>query len=95
MADTPSIPLPVDPKEQPILENLQLIRDELTLLKQDRTTYVKSTDVIVLYDKVVEQVKLLNDIRTEKPDRENRGSHSSLLLPYYMQLLTYLQWIEF
>jgi hypothetical protein len=77
MADTPSIPLPVDPQEQPILENLQLIRDELTLLKQDRTTYVKSTDVIVLYDKVVEQVKLLNDIRTEKPEHENRGSDSS------------------
>jgi hypothetical protein len=73
MADTPSIPLPLNPKEQPILENLQRIRDELTLLKQDRTTYVKSADVIVLYDKVVEQVKLLNDIRAEKPEQENRG----------------------
>jgi hypothetical protein len=73
MADTPSIPLPLNPKEQPILENLQRIRDELTLLKQDRTTYVKSADVIVLYDKVVDQVKLLNDIRAENPEKENRG----------------------
>lgn len=73
MADTPSIPLPHNPDEQPILENLQRIRDELTLLKQDRTTYVKSTDVLVLYDKVVDQVKLLNDIRAEKPEQENRG----------------------
>jgi hypothetical protein len=43
------------------------------LLKQDRTTYVKSKDVMVLYDKVVEQVQLLSDIRAEKPEQENRG----------------------
>jgi hypothetical protein len=73
MADTPSIPLPLNPAEKPILESLQHIRDELMLLKQDRTTYVKSKDVMVLYDKVVEQVQLLSDIRAEKPEQENRG----------------------
>ena len=72
MADTPSIPLPLNPAEQPILENLQLIRDELTLLKQDRTTYVKTKDVMVLYDKLVDQVQQLSDIRAEKPEVENR-----------------------
>ena len=44
----------------------------MTLLKQDRTTYVKSTDVMILYDRVMEQVKLLNDIRSEKPDQETQ-----------------------
>jgi hypothetical protein len=73
MADTPSIPLPLNPEERPILESLQRIRDELTLLKQDRTTYVKTKDVMALYDRLVDQVQLLNDIRAEKPEQENRG----------------------
>lgn len=73
MADTPSYPPPpLDSGEQPILENLERLRDELTLLKQDRSTYVKSSDVMVLYDKVVEQVRLLNEIRADKPTEENR-----------------------
>jgi hypothetical protein len=73
MADTPSIPLPLNPAEQPILERLQMIRDELMLLKQDRTTYVKTKDVMTLYDKLVDQVQQLSDIRAEKPEVENRG----------------------
>ncbi|TEY71379.1 hypothetical protein BOTCAL_0094g00230 [Botryotinia calthae] len=72
MTDTPSHPLPLDPREQPILEALISLRDELTLLKQDRTTYIKAADVLVLQGKVVEQVKLLNEIRADKPDEQNR-----------------------
>jgi hypothetical protein len=73
MADTPTLPPPLDPRERPILESLQRIRDELTLLKTDRTTYVKSSDVLPLYDKVVDQVKLLNEIRIDKPQETNQG----------------------
>lgn len=73
MADTPTLPPPLDSREQPILDNLLRIRDELTLLKQDRSTYVKSSDVMGLYDRTVEQVKVLNEIRTDKPQEENRG----------------------
>lgn len=76
MADTPSIPLPLNPDEQPILESLQQIRDELTLLKQDRTTYVKTKDVMQLNDRLVEQVQLLNDVRAEPPEKENRCQSS-------------------
>lgn len=71
--DTPTLPLPVDTREQPILEALLRIRDELTLLKQDRSSYVKSSDVIPIYDRVVEQVKVLNDIRSDKPQEHNQG----------------------
>jgi hypothetical protein len=56
-----------------------VLRDQLTLLKQDRTTYVKSSDVMPLYDKVVEQVRLLNDIRAEKPTEDNQGSDTAHL----------------
>lgn len=73
MADTPTIHLPLDPREQPILDNLLRLRDELTLLKQDRSTYVKASDVIALYDRVVDQVKLLNDVRADRPQEDNRG----------------------
>jgi hypothetical protein len=73
MADTPTLPPPLDPREKPILESLMRIRDELTLLKTDRTTYVKSSDVIPLYDRVVDQVKLLNEIRIDKPQETNQG----------------------
>ncbi|KAI9048683.1 hypothetical protein LZ554_007514 [Drepanopeziza brunnea f. sp. 'monogermtubi'] len=72
MADTPSLPIPLDAREQPILDTLMNIRDELTLLKQDRSTYIKSSDVLAIYDRVIEQVKLLNDIRAEKPQEDNR-----------------------
>jgi hypothetical protein len=73
MTDTPSTPLPLDPREQPILDRLLEIRDELTLLKRDRSTYVKSSDVMPLYEKCVDQVKALNDIRADKPQEQNRG----------------------
>lgn len=73
MTDTPSHPLPLDPREQPILDSLTSLRDELTLLKQDRTSYIKAADVLTLYDKVVDQVTLLTEIRADKPDEQNRG----------------------
>jgi len=73
MADTPTLPLPLDPREAPILDNLTRVRDELTILKQDKSTYVKSSDVMIHYDRVVEQVRLLNEIRTDKPQEQNQG----------------------
>ncbi|KAF4615623.1 hypothetical protein G7Y89_g15284 [Cudoniella acicularis] len=72
MADTPSLPPPLDPREQPILESLIEIRDQLTLLKQDRTTYIKSSDVMPLYEKIIEQVRQLNEIRADKPQEDNQ-----------------------
>ena len=75
MTDSPAVQAPLDPKEQPILDSLLQLRDRLSLLKQDKTTYIKSRDVIALYHAVVEQVHLLNVIRTEnsKPLEQNRG----------------------
>ncbi|KAL9108675.1 MAG: hypothetical protein Q9227_006621 [Pyrenula ochraceoflavens] len=72
MADSPFSHAPVDPREKPILEKLIIIRDKLLLLKRDRSTYVKSQDVIPLYDQVTEQVHLLNDIRVENKLEQNR-----------------------
>lgn len=68
--DTPAIPAPRDAREQAILARLNLIRDQLLLLKQDRTTYIRSQDVIPLYDQTIEQVKELNDVRADAGKHE-------------------------
>jgi hypothetical protein len=73
MTDSPAFQAPLDPREQTILEKILVIRDHLFLLKQDKSTYVKSTDIIPIYEKVIDQVHLLNDIRVEKRLEQNRG----------------------
>ena len=78
MTDSPTYQAPLDPKEQPILDRLLRLRNELSLLKQDKSTYIKSHDVIALYDQVIEQVHSLNIIREDhgKPLEQNRRSLS-------------------
>ena len=78
MADTSKLPPPLDPREQLILDNLVGIREELTQLKQDRSTYIKSSDVMDLYDKVVDQVRQLSAIRSDKRQEDNQGQHDHL-----------------
>jgi hypothetical protein len=63
MADSPITHAPVGPQEKPILDKLLIVRDKLLLLKQDKSTYVKSQDVIPLYDEIIEHVHNLNDVR--------------------------------
>ncbi|KAK3179746.1 hypothetical protein K4F52_008824 [Lecanicillium sp. MT-2017a] len=71
--ETPAVPLPQDTRERAVLQRLETIRDTLLLLKQDRTTYIRSQDVIPLYDETIEQVKDLNAIRSETGNSdENR-----------------------
>jgi hypothetical protein len=73
MTDSPLPRIPLDPKEQPILDKLLSIRTQLEFLKRDRTTYVKSQDVLQLYDQVIEQVIVLNEIRVTKRLEQNKG----------------------
>jgi hypothetical protein len=77
--DSPLPRIPLDPQEQPILDKLQSIRTELELLKRDRSTYVKSQDVLKLYDQVIEQVMVLNEIRVTKRLEQNKGMSRSQL----------------
>lgn len=73
MTDSPIVRAPLDPREQPILDGILAVRDKLLLLKQDKSTYVKSQDVLPLYEDVIEHVHLLNDVRVEKKLEQNRG----------------------
>lgn len=74
MTDSPAHRLPLDPKEQPILDRILHIRDQLSILKQDRSTYVKSADVVTHYNSLIAQVDQLNTIRASenKRDEQNR-----------------------
>ena len=71
--ETPAMPMPQDEREQAILDRLSAIRDRLLLLKRDRTKYIRTQDVIVHYDEVVEQVRELNEIRKGQKVTETRG----------------------
>jgi hypothetical protein len=72
MTDSPAYRLPLDPLEQPILDKLLNIRDHLSILKQDRSSYVQSQDVMKFYDQVIQQVQALNKLREKKRDEQNR-----------------------
>ncbi|MCO5555841.1 hypothetical protein L7F22_009386 [Adiantum nelumboides] len=72
-------------EEQPILESLINIRNRLTALKKDSSTYVKPQDVQQLYQAVIKQVSRLNTVRDEstandtgdskRPSRTGEGSN--------------------
>jgi len=72
MSDSPAVFHALPQEEQPILDALYGIRAHLELLKQDRSNYVKSQDIIALYNETIAQVHKLNDIRTEKRHEQNR-----------------------
>lgn len=81
MTDSPQIRVPLDPKEQPILDKLLSARTQLELLKQDRSKCIKSQDVIALYNEVIEEVAHLNEVRTTKRLEQNRGMRVGALHP--------------
>lgn len=70
--DTPAVPMPKDERERQILDKLTAIQDKLLLLKRDRTQYIRSQDVMLLHDQLVEQVRQLNEIRKGEHKEENR-----------------------
>ncbi len=84
--------MPKDARERDILERLTAIRDQLLLLKMDRTQYIRTQDVMLLYDQLIEQVKLLNEIRKGQDRSENRRRSPIMKAPHLTLVLTLLQW---
>jgi len=64
--------MPKDERERQILDKLTVIQDNLLLLKRDRTKYIRTQDVMVPHDQLVEQVRQLNEIRKGEHKGENR-----------------------
>ena len=75
--DTPKYPPPKTDGEKKVLQNLELLRDQLLLLKRDRSTYIRSQDVMVLYDRAIEQARKLNELRRGTKTEETRGKLAS------------------
>ncbi|KAF5573856.1 hypothetical protein FPCIR_13821 [Fusarium pseudocircinatum] len=88
--ETPAIPMPRDPREQAILEKLQLVRDRLLLLKQDRTNYIRTQDVMPLFDETMDQVKELAIVRAETGDKEENRLDKVLESCFQLLSLFYL-----
>jgi hypothetical protein len=87
--ESPAIFTPLDPKEQPILESVLRLRDALLLLKQDKSSYIRSRDVLPLYEEVVSEVEKLNTFRKEK-DRRLAHNRLDYVLDDCFQLISLL-----
>lgn len=85
MTDSPRAQMPIDPDERPIEGQLLQIRNALELLKQDKSCYVKSADVIRLYKATIEQVRALNDLRVRK-DKKHEQNRGELILYHFIAL---------
>jgi hypothetical protein len=73
--------------EQPVLEKLIQLRQRLQLLNKDRTKYIKSQDVLAIYDSLIEQVQKLNSIR-EHPIHHGEENRLDTVLDDVFQLLS-------
>ena len=71
--DSPAPAGPVDPQEKPILDKLLHTRDSLLLLRQDKSSYIKTRDVFPYYEVVIAQVEKLKTVRK---DHHNRLGHN-------------------
>lgn len=73
--------------EQPVLEKLISLRQRLQLLNKDRTKYIKSQDVILIYDALIEQTQKLNNIRLH-PGEHTEQNRLDTVLDDVFQLLS-------
>ncbi|KAJ5625912.1 UPF0662 protein [Penicillium lagena] len=87
--ESPAVPVPLDPREQPILERLLRTRDSLLLIKQDKSSYIKSRDVLPLYEEVIGEVETLNTVRKEL-DRRLVHNRLDYVLDDCFQLISLL-----
>ncbi|CAG8006842.1 unnamed protein product [Penicillium salamii] len=87
--ESPAIPVPLDPREQPILERLLRTRDALLLIKQDKSSYIKSRDVLPHYEEVIAEVEKLNSARKEQ-DRRLVHNRLDYVLDDCFQLISLL-----
>ena len=73
--------------EQPVLEKLIQLRQRLQLFNKDRTKYIKSQDVLSVYESLIDQVQKLNTIR-QHPVRQDEQNRLDVVLDDVFQLLS-------
>ena len=73
--------------EQPVLEKLIQLRQRLQLFNKDRTKYIKSQDVLSVYESLIDQVQKLNNIR-QHPVPHDEDNRLDVVLDDVFQLLS-------
>lgn len=79
MTDSPAMRPLLDPKEQSILDNLTALRDELELLKQNRSAYIQSDVVNKSLEFLIHQVHALSEIRKEDGKAHTKNEVDTIL----------------
>jgi hypothetical protein len=74
--------------EQPVLEKLITLRQRLQLLNKDRTKYIRSQDVLALYESLIDQVQRLNNIRKQQGNTADDQNRLDTVLDDVFQLLS-------
>lgn len=64
-----------------LAEKLAKLRDSLIVLKQDRTTYVKSSSVVRLYDELCEYVRQSQELEGDFLDRSRANGSKREAVP--------------
>lgn len=64
-----------------VAEKLAKFRESLIMLKQDRTTYVKSSSVVRLYDELCEYVRQSQELEGDLLDRSRAGKSKREAVP--------------
>lgn len=67
-----------------VFEKLVKLRESLIVLKQDRSTYVKSSSVVRLYDGLCEYARQSQELEGHLLDRSeaNGSKREAVFLPY-------------
>jgi hypothetical protein len=78
MTDSPAR-YPSSPKEQPILNELYRIRNNLELLSTDKSCFMKACDVKQLYNDIIPQVHALNDLRSGNLEQQTQQTQGESL----------------
>jgi hypothetical protein len=74
--------------EQPVLEKLITLRQRLQLLNKDRTKYIRSQDVLAIYESLIDQVQRLNNIRRQEGNTADDQNRLDTVLDDVFQLLS-------
>jgi hypothetical protein len=74
--------------EQPVLEKLITLRQRLQLLNKDRTKYIRSQDVLAIYESLIDQVQRLNAIRRQEGNTADDQNRLDTVLDDVFQLLS-------
>lgn len=67
-----------------VVENLVKLRESLIVLKQDRSTYVKSSSVVRLYDGLCEYARQSQELEGDLLDQSGASGskREAVFLPY-------------